>query len=84
MRDRAREVYDYLAELVVREDIPRANGSGKGGIVFVGWSFGTLWATAFLTHAPNFEPVEGVDLSVYVRRVVAYGETFLTLTLAYR
>ncbi|KAH9934518.1 uncharacterized protein BXZ73DRAFT_45795 [Epithele typhae] len=81
--DRAREVHDFLCDLVRREpSLPRrADG---GGIVLVGWSMGTLWATAFLAYAPDIvaetSESEGSalggraapDLSSYVRRVVLY------------
>ena len=74
-------MYEYLAELVVRERLPRAQrAEGRGGIVLVGWSLGTVWATAFLAHAPAIAAAEapaggvaGVELREYVRRVVAHG-----------
>ena len=76
---RARELYDTVARLVERDHVPEVQG-GKGGIIVMGWSLGTLWATAFLAQAPGFAAADQergkvtVDLSKYVRRVVAFGE----------
>ncbi|PIL33253.1 hypothetical protein GSI_04703 [Ganoderma sinense ZZ0214-1] len=41
LRERGREVYDYLVDLVKREAIPPTRAEGddaRGGIVLVGWS----------------------------------------------
>ena len=74
-RDRARELYEYLEDLVQREDIPQPSygegGEVRGGIVLVGWSLGSVWAIAFMAHAPSFR--SDVQLSKWVRRVVLYG-----------
>lgn len=75
--ERAREIYGYLSDLVTREMLPRASSRNSGGIVLVGWSLGALWATGFLAHAPWISREARVDLSGYVRRVIAYG----TLTM---
>ncbi|KAH9937793.1 uncharacterized protein BXZ73DRAFT_89228 [Epithele typhae] len=70
MRARAREVYDFLADLIeggdVREAQPKKNA---GGLVVVGWSFATVWMTALLAHVAEFETV-AAPLSKYMRRVV--------------
>ena len=85
MRDRGREVYDYLADLVKREAIPplRAGGDDahtklKGGIVLVGWSLGTVSMTTLLAYAPSFQSDSDVQLSKWVRRVVLYGASSQT------
>ncbi|TBU37177.1 Alpha/Beta hydrolase protein [Dichomitus squalens] len=74
MRSRAREVSDLLARLVHDANIPKSQReANKGGLVLVGWSFGTVWMTAFLAHAPALHAGEGegeVDLTQYLRRVV--------------
>ncbi|KAI0776698.1 hypothetical protein BD413DRAFT_522025 [Trametes elegans] len=68
MKDRAREVYDLLTQLVEGGSVtPADRKNKKGGIILTGWSFGTCWATAFLAFAPSF--VGEVKLSDYVRRV---------------
>lgn len=54
MKARALEFMEFLAELVQEGNIspaqPRRN---TGGIVFVGWSMGGLWMTAFLAHVSS-------------------------------
>ncbi|RDX41295.1 hypothetical protein OH76DRAFT_1412218 [Lentinus brumalis] len=78
MRERAREVFDYLVDLVERERIPPAQGDGedaKGGIVLAGWSLGAIWALAFLAHAPSLYSPQ-LDLCKYVRRVISHDCAF--------
>ena len=71
MKARARELYDYLVDLVQTQNIPRAQGK-TGGIVVAGWSIGATWITALLAHVAEF-PVGDVRLGEYVRRLVLYG-----------
>ncbi|KAI1782847.1 hypothetical protein LXA43DRAFT_1049174 [Ganoderma leucocontextum] len=72
LRDRAREVFDFLEGLVRRNDIPPAqHEKNTGGIVVAGWSLGALWMTSLLAYAPSF-PVNDVKLSGYVRRVIVF------------
>ncbi|EJF58001.1 hypothetical protein DICSQDRAFT_173368 [Dichomitus squalens LYAD-421 SS1] len=93
MRDRAGELYDYLVNLIQHEDIPLSRTGGEdaqGGVILVGWSFGSVWATAFLAHEPSFH--SDINLGKWVRRVVSYAQpgssgrqslqeyTFLSLT----
>lgn len=68
MRDRTQEIYDYLTRFIAIEHTPLA-----GGIVLVGWSFGTVWLNAFLANIDSCPPSE-VDLRSYIRRIVYYGE----------
>lgn len=68
MRNRTKEIYDYLTSLITRQHTPLA-----GGIVLVGWSFGTVWMNAFLANIDSCPPGE-VDLRSYIRRIVYYGE----------
>ncbi|KAH9925863.1 Alpha/Beta hydrolase protein [Epithele typhae] len=70
-RARARDVFDYLVALVREKGIPPMQGD-KGGIVLVGWSFGTLWMSAFLAFLSEFDDPKGVELNKYLRRVVLY------------
>ncbi|KAI0365120.1 alpha/beta-hydrolase [Pilatotrama ljubarskyi] len=77
MRDRAREVYNFLADFVRRERIPRAQ-TNAGGLVVVGWSLGSVWITALLANVRLF-PEGDVKLSEYVRRVILYDASFLCL-----
>ncbi|KAI0713772.1 Alpha/Beta hydrolase protein [Earliella scabrosa] len=71
MRDRARELYDYLAELVEAGLVTK-----PGGIVLAGWSLGAVWLSALLTHAASF-PVTQVRLSEYLKRVVYYDASYI-------
>ena len=74
-RARARDVFDYLASLILFENIPAVEGTGedaKGGIVLAGWSFGVVWITALLAHIANFAHSDTI-LSRFLRRVVLYG-----------
>ncbi len=72
MKERAREFYDYLVDLVKAGGVVRAQGK-KGGLVLAGWSLGATWLSALLTHVASF-PIGDVDLKEYVRRIVYYGE----------
>lgn len=73
MQDRARELYDFLVQLVKSSNLPLLDrGTNKGGIVLAGWSFGTLWMTALLAYVALF-PVDDVRLSDYMRSVTFLG-----------
>ncbi len=73
-RERAREVYTLLVQFVADNDIPPAQPeANEGGIVIVGWSFGTNWMTSLLANVASF-PVNDVELAKYVRRVVFHGK----------
>ncbi|EJF62060.1 hypothetical protein DICSQDRAFT_169637 [Dichomitus squalens LYAD-421 SS1] len=72
MRDRAREVYDLLEDIVRQDNIPPAQPEkNTGGIILAGWSFGALWMNALMAYVSSF-PVNDVELSKYVRRVVIF------------
>ncbi|RPD55330.1 hypothetical protein L226DRAFT_591598 [Lentinus tigrinus ALCF2SS1-7] len=75
MKERARELYDYLVELVRRGGVVPAQGK-KGGLVLAGWSLGATWLSALLTHVASF-PVEDVNLKGYVRRIVYYDSSYI-------
>ncbi|KAI1789099.1 hypothetical protein LXA43DRAFT_1022497 [Ganoderma leucocontextum] len=79
MRERAREVYDLLLQFVAQHKIPPARPEeNTGGIVIGGWSFGTGWMTSLLANVASF-PVQQVDLSRYVRRVIFYDASYSVL-----
>ncbi|OSC99304.1 hypothetical protein PYCCODRAFT_1446899 [Trametes coccinea BRFM310] len=75
MRDRGRELYDFLVDYVQREDVPPANGN-EGGIIVVGWSLGSVWISALLAIVSQI-PEGSVQLSKYVRRTILYDTTFI-------
>ena len=81
MKERARELYDLLVWLVETEHIPPAGtpegNPGTGGIVLVGWSFGTILVTALLANIASFSKETGVALSSFVQRVVFHGERWI-------
>lgn len=70
MRDRARDVYDFLCELVAAECIPGV--SDCGGIILAAWSFGGSWITALLAYLKTFE-APNIVLGKYIRRFVLLG-----------
>ena len=73
MREQAHEVYNLLAHLVAEHDVPPARVEGNaGGIVVAGWSFGAAWMMALLANVATF-PMQKIDLSKYVRRVIIHG-----------
>ncbi|KAI0635826.1 hypothetical protein C8Q77DRAFT_1099815 [Trametes polyzona] len=81
MEARARELYDFLIELVETGGVSRPNREGgTGGIVVAGWSLAGSWITALLANVASF-PVHGVLLSDYVRRVVFFDSPFVPLGL---
>ena len=76
-RSRAHEIYKFLVELVRAEHLPpsRFCGEGKGtsgGIILVGWSYGSVYMTAALAHLAEFSSPD-VLLSRFLHRVVIYG-----------
>ncbi|TFK94529.1 alpha/beta-hydrolase [Polyporus arcularius HHB13444] len=78
-RERAREVYTLLVQFVADNDIPPAQPeANEGGIVIVGWSFGTNWMTSLLANVASF-PVNDVELAKYVRRVVFHDPPYHAL-----
>ncbi|OJT10817.1 hypothetical protein TRAPUB_12686 [Trametes pubescens] len=76
MKERAREVYDLLVELVNNADLPPfQRDRNTGGIIVAGWSFGTVWITALLAHAASCN-TNNADLSAYMRRVVFFDPSY--------
>ncbi|KAI0359970.1 hypothetical protein OH77DRAFT_1446728 [Trametes cingulata] len=79
MKARARELYDFLEELVKTNDVrPVDRQSDKGGIIVAGWSLGSTWMTALLAHVASF-PVGDVKLGDYMRRVVLFDPPYHSL-----
>ncbi|KAI9449323.1 alpha/beta-hydrolase [Lactarius psammicola] len=72
IKARARELYDFLTQLVKLEELP------INSIVLAGWSLGTAFVVPFLAHAPSFES-SGAGLSQYIRRVIAYDPPSLAM-----
>ncbi|KAI8973137.1 hypothetical protein BD414DRAFT_468831 [Trametes punicea] len=84
MRRRAAELYDWLATAVKDGTIlPVDRETGTGGVIVAGWSFGTVWMTAFLAHGDLASAVHGVDLGSVVRRVVFYDPPYHALGYSY-
>ncbi|OSC99683.1 hypothetical protein PYCCODRAFT_1438052 [Trametes coccinea BRFM310] len=83
MQQRARELYDTLQELVVERQIPPADKDAQaGGIILVGWSLGSAWMNALLSHVGSF-PVGEVALKGYIRRVIWYDTICFLLGYPY-
>ncbi|KAI0710914.1 hypothetical protein C8Q76DRAFT_798424 [Earliella scabrosa] len=83
MKERARELYDLLVWLVETEHIPPAGtpegNPSTGGIVLVGWSFGTILVTALLANLASFSKETSVALSSFVQRVVFHDAPYMAL-----
>ncbi|KAI0755809.1 alpha/beta-hydrolase [Fomes fomentarius] len=75
MRDRAREVYDSLGDIVKRGGVVPIQPSGTGGIVVVGWSLASIWMNVLLAYGPTFQG-EDVGLPKFLRRVVCYDPAY--------
>ncbi|EIW61084.1 uncharacterized protein TRAVEDRAFT_119113 [Trametes versicolor FP-101664 SS1] len=73
MRDRTQEIHDYLTRFITSEHTPLA-----GGIILVGWSFGTVWMNALLANIDYCPPRE-VDLRSYFKRIVYYDGSYVGL-----
>ncbi|EIM81598.1 alpha/beta-hydrolase [Stereum hirsutum FP-91666 SS1] len=69
IKARARELYNFLSKFVTDEDI------AVDSLVLAGWSFGSAWMLALLTHAATF-PVNDVELDKYIRRVILYDPPY--------
>ncbi|KAF4981672.1 hypothetical protein FZEAL_2559 [Fusarium zealandicum] len=75
MRERAKEIYEFVCAFVKQESIPVANGH-RGGVVLTSWSFGAVWLMAFMSNVGSF-PVEDVDLTKYMRRAILYDPPYI-------
>ncbi|OSC98842.1 hypothetical protein PYCCODRAFT_1438830 [Trametes coccinea BRFM310] len=80
MRDRAAELYEWLA-IAVKEGtiLPVDHHTNIGGVIVAGWSFGAVWMTAFLAHGELASNVHGVNLGNFVRRVVLFDPPYHSL-----
>lgn len=70
MKHRARELYDFLCEFAVSEDIPKI--SGQRGITLVGWSLGATFVTAVLAHLESFEG-DQFTVRAYLNKFILLG-----------
>lgn len=70
MKDRARELYDFLCEFAITENTLKI--SGEGGMTVVGWSLGGNWITALLAYLEIFEGV-GTTLRSYLNKFILLG-----------
>ncbi|KAH8171680.1 alpha/beta hydrolase family protein [Sarocladium implicatum] len=72
MKERAKEINDFIAAFVKQEAIQQADGAGAGGVVLAGWSLGVYWLLAFLRNAGSFADGSEVDLSKYIHRAIIH------------
>lgn len=70
MKDRARELYDFLREFTISEGIPTI--SRDCGMTVIGWSLGGTWVTALLAHMETFEGNK-VTLKAYLNKFIMLG-----------
>ncbi|EIM81547.1 uncharacterized protein STEHIDRAFT_161731 [Stereum hirsutum FP-91666 SS1] len=73
MKDRARELYDFLCEFAISEDIPKI--SGQRGITLVGWSLGATFVTALLAHLETFEG-DQLTLRAYLNKFILLDPSY--------
>jgi hypothetical protein len=71
MRDRAKEIFDFLVEFIARNCLPEAHNA-TGGIVLCSWSFANTYMTSLLANVASFSGSE-VDLTKFIRRIVLFG-----------
>ncbi|EIM81567.1 uncharacterized protein STEHIDRAFT_161746 [Stereum hirsutum FP-91666 SS1] len=76
MKDRACELYDFLCEFAMSENIPMI--SGEGGMTVVGWSLGGNWITALLAYLEIFEGVE-MTLRSYLNKLILLDPPYSVL-----
>lgn len=72
MRDQITDILEFLSAFIKQENIPLAN-SDHGGIILCGWSLGGSWITALLANL-DLTQASQVNLGLYIRRTVLYGE----------
>lgn len=71
MKDRARELYDFLDGFVHEE------GLSLGSVIVSGWSFGSAWIVALLAYAEMFPVNYDLPLIRYIKRALLYGSSSL-------
>ncbi|OCB85145.1 hypothetical protein A7U60_g7771 [Sanghuangporus baumii] len=76
MKERARELYDFLELFVQKEKIPK-----DGRLIVAGWSFGANWITALLANAQELS-VNRIPLSAYIRWLILYDPPYHSLGYA--
>jgi hypothetical protein len=77
MKERSKEIVDFLVALINKEGIPPVDESGTGGIVLSSWSLGAYWLMAFLKNIAALSTSCDLDLKKYMQRVVVYGNAFI-------
>jgi len=82
MKDRGREISQFIFELIRAERIPPIcrNASGRrvsGGLVLLGWSLGNAFGFAALAHRESLPPEVRLALKEYLHTYVAFG-AFIT------
>ncbi|KAL2209198.1 hypothetical protein CC79DRAFT_1367391 [Sarocladium strictum] len=78
MKERSKEIVDFLVALIKKEGIPPVDESGTGGIVLSSWSLGAYWLMAFLKNIAALSASCDLDLKKYMQRVVVYDAPALT------
>lgn len=76
MKERSKEIVEFLVALIKKEAIPPVNEFGEGGIVLSSWSLGAYWLMAFLRNITALSTRCDIELKRYMQRVVVYGKIF--------
>ncbi|KAH8817149.1 Alpha/Beta hydrolase protein [Xylogone sp. PMI_703] len=74
MKDRAREIHDFLETFIVNEKI-----SPTGGITIVGWSFGSTFITALLAFAQSLSTGSLPSVASYIHEAILYDPPHVAL-----
>ncbi|TFK60011.1 hypothetical protein BDN72DRAFT_850897 [Pluteus cervinus] len=71
-RQRGNEIGLFLDKWIQQNHIPIARPNGDGGLSLVGWSLGTVTATAFLAHLDTLSAATLNRLSAYLHTVLMH------------
>ncbi|KAH7912859.1 Alpha/Beta hydrolase protein [Hygrophoropsis aurantiaca] len=76
------EIAQFLLGFIRANVIPPINKAGEGGIVLIGWSFGTIHAHAVLANIDALPKEDVTELGRFLRAVVAHDANPVSLGLS--
>ncbi|TFK68098.1 hypothetical protein BDN72DRAFT_61092 [Pluteus cervinus] len=77
LQQRGNEIGLFIDKWIQNNHIPTARPNGDGGVSLVGWSLGTVTATAFLAHLDTLPQATIKRLAPYFHNVLLH-DTFAT------
>lgn len=79
---RGLEFATFINNFIMQHNLPPISEDRKtGGIILLGWSFGSVAALATISNAHNLSIDGRARLGAYIRTVIAYGESISKLPL---